>query len=142
MPNETTMDRPHERIWPKRLPRQLALPATSLYFNLEVSARRFPQKAACIFFGEVLTYAALQQQADAIAGWLQHVGVQKGDRVALCMQNCPQFVAAFYGILRADAVVVPVNPMNKAFEISRCLIDSSVRVAICTASRALSAPGW
>ena len=136
MSNEITSGRPHERIWPKRLPRHLAVPATSLYFNLEVSARRFPQKAACIFFGEAMTYAALHQQAEAIAGWLQHAKVKKGDRVALYMQNCPQFMAAFYGILRADAVVVPVNPMNKAAEISRCLIDAAARVAICTADGA------
>jgi len=136
LPIETTPCRPHERIWPKRLPRALAVPATSLWFNLEVSARRYPKKAACIFFGEVLSYAALQQQAEAIAGWLQHIGVQKGDRVAVYMHNCPQFVAACYGILRADAVVVPVNTMNKAGELSHCITDPAVRVAICTADGA------
>lgn len=132
MPTETAALRPHERIWPKRLPRDLAVPSTSLWFNLEVSARRFPQKAALVFFGEALSYAALREQAEAIAGWLQHVGVKKGDRVALYMQNCPQFVAAYYGILRADAVVVPVNPMNKAEEFGHYITDPAARVAICT----------
>ncbi|KQV78796.1 long-chain fatty acid--CoA ligase [Rhizobacter sp. Root1221] len=136
MPTETAALRPHERIWPKRLPRDLAVPSTSLWFNLEVSARRFPQKAALVFFGEALSYAALREQAEAIAGWLQHVGVKKGDRVMLYMQNCPQFVAAYYGILRADAVVVPVNPMNKAEEFGHYITDPAARVAICTADGA------
>jgi len=136
LPTETTARRPHERIWPRRLPRALAVPATSLWFNLEVSARRFPQKAACVFFGKAWSFEDLHQQAEAIAGWLQHVGVQKGDRVAVYMQNCPQFVAACYGILRADAVVVPVNPMNKAGELRHCITDAGVRVAVCTADGA------
>ncbi|CAN7229897.1 long-chain fatty acid--CoA ligase [Rhizobacter sp. LjRoot28] len=128
--------RPHERIWPKRLPRELCVPSTSLWFNLEVAARRYPDKPAYVFFGKSLTYADLQQQAEAIAGWLQQAGVRKGDRVALYMQNCPQFVAAFYGILRADAVVVPVNPMNKADEFTHYITDPATRVAICTADGA------
>ncbi len=51
------------------------------------------------------------------------MGVGKGDRVALYMQNCPQFVVALYAILRADAVVVPVNPMNRADEFSHYITD-------------------
>jgi fatty-acyl-CoA synthase len=128
--------RPHEAVWPKRLPRELVVPSTSLWFNLEVSARRYPQKPAYVFFGKSLSYAELQQQAESIAGWLQEAGVKKGDRVALYMQNCPQFVAAYYGILRADAVVVPVNPMNKADEFGHYITDPAARVAICTADGA------
>ena len=59
-----------------------------------------------------------------------------GDRVALYMQNCPQFVAAFYGILRADAVVVPVNPMNKADEFGHYIADSGARICITSADLA------
>ena len=61
------------------------------------------------------TYAQLKQRVDALAAFLQQrLGVAPGDRVLLASQNCPQFVAAFYAILRAGAVVVPVNPMSKA----------------------------
>jgi fatty-acyl-CoA synthase len=132
----STTLRPQERSWPKRLPRQLAVPCTSLYYNLEVSAKRFPNKPAYVFFGRALSYAELQAQAEAIAGWLQSVGVQKGDRVGLYMQNCPQFVAAFYGILRANAVIVPVNPMNKADELRHYISDAQTRVFITTADLA------
>ena len=128
--------RPHHTIWPKRLPRELAVPETTLWFNLEVSAARFPQKPAYLFFGRPLRYAELKAQAEAVAGWLQSVGVKAGDRVAIFMQNCPQYAAAYYGILRANAVVVPVNPMNRAEEFKHFIIDPQTRVVICTADLA------
>jgi fatty-acyl-CoA synthase len=132
----TTEARPHHKIWPKRLPRELVVPQTTLCVNLEVAATRYPDKPAYIFFGRTLSYAQLKEQADALAGWLQHAGVQKGDRVALYMQNCPQFVVALYGILRADAVVVPVNPMNRADEFAHYIVDPQAKAVICSADLA------
>jgi fatty-acyl-CoA synthase len=128
--------RPHHAHWPRRLPRALEIPDTALHFNLEVSARRFPHKPATVFFGQVQTYAELHARAESLAGWLQAQGVQRGDRVALFMQNCPQFLVAVYGILRADAVVVPVNPMNRADEFGHCITDPGVRVVITSADGA------
>jgi fatty-acyl-CoA synthase len=64
---------------------------------------------------------------------LQAQGVQKGDRVLLDMQNCPQLVAAHFGILRANAVVVPINPMNRAKELEHYISDAQARIAITTA---------
>jgi fatty-acyl-CoA synthase len=127
---------PHEAVWPRRLPRQLAVPRTSLCYNLEVSARRYPDKPACLFLGRALSYWQLLTQAKAVAGWLASVGVRKGDRVGLYLQNCPQFVAAFYGILRANAVVVPVNPMLKAEELPHYLTDAQLRVVVTSADLA------
>jgi fatty-acyl-CoA synthase len=132
----TDATRPHHQIWPKRLPRELVVPQTTLWFNLEVAATRFPDKPANIFFGRPLSYAQLKAQAEALAGWLRHVGVAKGDRVALYMQNCPQFIVAVYGILRADAVVVPVNPMNRADEFAHYIIDPQSKAVICSADLA------
>ncbi len=129
-------DRPHHKIWPKRLPHELVVPRTTLCANLDVAALRFPHKAAYIFFGRVLSFAQLKTQAEALAGWLQSVGVKKGDRVALYMQNCPQFIVAVYGILRADAVVVPVNPMNRADEFSHYITDPDTRAVVCSADLA------
>ena len=127
---------PHAAIWPSRLPRELVLPETTLWFNLEVSARRYPHKAAYVFFGQALSYADLHAQALALAGWLQAHGVRKGDRVLLFMQNCPQFVVAFYALQRADAVVVPVNPMNRVDEFGHYITDPQARVALTTADLA------
>jgi fatty-acyl-CoA synthase len=118
------------------LPHRLEVPQTTLWFNLEVSARRYPHKAAYVFLGRKLTFAELHQQALALAGWLQAQGVQRGDRVLLFMQNCPQFVVAFYAVQRADAVVVPVNPMNRVDEFGHYITDPGARVALTTADLA------
>jgi len=110
----------------------IVLPETSLWYNLEVSTRRYPGKTALECFGHAIRYRDLHDEATAIAGWLQReAGVRRGDRVLLYMQNCPQFIAAYYAILRADAVVVPVNPMNRAEEFRHYVTDSGARVVVC-----------
>ena len=130
------MDRPHYRFWPKRLPRAITVPATSLWDNLEVNARRYPDKAALVFFGRVVTYRELLQKSERLAACLRGLGVEKGDRVVLNMQNCPQLVIAHFAILRANAVVVPVNPMNRAEELKHFITDPDARVAITTSDLA------
>lgn len=126
--------RPHFQFWPKRVPTRVVLPETSLWYNLEVSARRFADKPVIRYFGSAITFRELEAQATALAGWLQQrAGVRKGDRVLLYMQNCPQFIVAYYAILRADAVVVPVNPMNRSEEFRHYITDAQARVAICSA---------
>ncbi len=122
--------------WPPRLPRSLVIPETTLWFNLDVTAKRFPQRTAYRFFGQDLSYAELHRQAEVLAGWLQAQGVKAGDRVLLFMQNSPQYVVAFYAVQRADAVVVPVNPMNRAEEFGHYIVDPQARVAITTADLA------
>jgi fatty-acyl-CoA synthase len=122
--------RAHFKFWPKRLPHHLIPPATSLWDNLETSARRYPDKAALVFFGREITYAQLLQKVERMAAYLHGLGVKKGDRVALILQNCPQLVIAHFAILRANAVVVPVNPMNRLEELKHYILDPDVRVAI------------
>ncbi|MEO5675919.1 MAG: AMP-binding protein, partial [Usitatibacter sp.] len=105
-------------VWPAFLPRGLTLPETTLWENLEVSARRYPQKPAFICYDSVMTFRELKAEAEKLAGFLQGAcGVAKGDRVLLFAQNSFQFVIAYYASLRADAVVVPINPMNLAGEL-------------------------
>jgi len=125
-------ERPHYKFWPQRLPRSITVPATSLWHNLATSAERYPDKEALVFFGRVTTYGELAQQAEALAGTLHALGVRRGDRVVLDMQNCPQLVIAHFAILRANAVVVPVNPMNRAEELKHYITDPEARVAITT----------
>jgi fatty-acyl-CoA synthase len=120
----------HFKFWPKRLPHSLTVPATSLWDNMVINARRYPGKTALLFLGQRISYAQLLQKAERLASTLQGLGVQKGDRVALGMQNCPQWVIAHFAILRADAVVVPVNPMNRAEELKHYITDPDVKVAI------------
>jgi fatty-acyl-CoA synthase len=122
----------HFAVWPKGLPRSLTLPQTSLYENLELSARRFPGKPAILYYGSSLTYAELKREVDHLAGWLEHAcGVKRQDRVLLYMQNSPQYVIAYYGILRLTAVVVPVNPMSKSEELRHIARDTGATTVIC-----------
>lgn len=103
----------------------------SLWDCLAESARRFPDKPAVRFYGNTLSYAELVRQAEALAGWLQRrAGVEPGERVLLFSQNCPQFIVATYAVLRADAVVVPVNAMWTADEVAHVVDDSGAQVAI------------
>ena len=121
----------HFPHWPPGQPKTLELPRETVYANLAASAARHPQRTAIDYYGGRVTYAQLKQQVDALAGFLQQrLGVARGDRVLLYVQNCPQFVIAYYAILRADAVVVPVNPMNRTEELRHYVEDSDARVAI------------
>jgi len=126
----------HHAFWPKRLPYQLTAPQTSLWMNLQISALRYPQKVALVFMGRTWTYSQLQFEAEKIASALRKMGVQKGDRVVLDMQNCPQLVITHFAILRLDAVVVPVNPMNRTEELKHYILDPDTKVAVTTADLA------
>jgi fatty-acyl-CoA synthase len=124
------MGNQHLQFWPNA-PKNLTMPATSLWFNAEVSATRFPQRPCIHFYDSVITFAELRREAERLAGYLQSVcGVRRGDRVALYLQNSPQFVIGYYAILRADAMVVPINPMNLTKEVGHILTDSGATVLI------------
>ncbi|MEG0920397.1 MAG: long-chain-fatty-acid--CoA ligase [Comamonas sp.] len=124
------------RYWPGRVPTRISVPQTSVWDNLAINARRYPDHAALVFFEQVVTYAQMLAMTERLAAHLHAQGVRKGDRVILLMQNCPQLVIAHYAILRANAVVVPVNPMNTAEELQHYITDADACVAITTADLA------
>ncbi len=126
----------HAAVWPARLPLRMNPPATPLWANLSISAWRYPEKAALVFMGKCWTYRELMAASEQMAGHLARLGVRKGDRVLLDMQNCPQLVITHFAILRLDAVVVPVNPMNKAHELQHYITDPDVKVGVITADLA------
>lgn len=123
-------------FWPPRLSRHLTPADTSLWENLAISARRYPDKTALRFLNQDVSYRQLLARSEQLAGWLAGNGVRPGERVLVMMQNCPQLVIAHYGIMRAQAVVVPVNPMNKAEELAHYIADSGAKIAICSAELA------
>src|SRR5215510_11896371 len=125
------MEPRHYRFWPKQLPRSLTYPQTSLYYNLEVSAARYPDKQWLIYYDTALSFRDTKTQVDALAAFLQQrCDVKRGDRVLLFMQNSPQFIISYYAILRADAVVVPVNTMNLTEELRHYVADSDASVIV------------
>jgi fatty-acyl-CoA synthase len=121
----------HFAHWPPGQPRTLELPKETVYANLVQSAAKHPERTAVDYYGSRLTYAELRRHVDALAGFLQkRFGVARGERVLLYAQNSPQYIVAYYAILRADAVAVPVNPMNRTEELRHYVEDSDARVAI------------
>jgi len=118
-------------FWPAGSDFHLSWPGGSAFENLERSARRHPARPAIFYYGAEISYGELLTRVVALAGYLQQrCGVRRGDRVMVDMQNSPQFVVAFHAILRADAVVVPVNPMNVVGELDFLAADSGARVAL------------
>jgi len=132
MPN----DKKSLKTWPRRLPSSIEPPATSLWDSVAVNARRYPDRAAMIFLGFRITYRELLGTSEQLAGRLHALGVERGDRVLVVMQNCPQLVIAHLAIARANAVVVPVNPMNRAEELRHYISDAGAKVSITTADLA------
>jgi fatty-acyl-CoA synthase len=125
------MSQKHFDFWPVGLPRNITAPATNLFYNVEVSAARYPDKPYLIFFEAPLSFARFKDEAQRLAGYLQQdCGVKAGDRVLVVMQNSPQFILAYYATLRANAVVVPVNPMSVTAELEHYLQDSGAKVAL------------
>jgi fatty-acyl-CoA synthase len=109
----------------------LIAPATNMFYNAEVSARRFPNKPFLIYYDTKVSFAEFHHEAECVAGYLeQRCSVRKGDRVLLLMQNSPQFMIGYYGILRANAVVVPLNPMNLTQEILRYAQDAGANTLL------------
>ena len=101
----------HFPHWPPGQPKTIELPRETVYANLAASAAKHPERAAIDYYGARISYRRLKREVDALAGFLQEaLRVRRGDRVLLYAQNCPQFIIAYYAILRADAVVVPSTP--------------------------------
>lgn len=125
------MNERHHPNWPPYVPKNLTLPETNIFYNAEVSATRFPNKPFIVFYDTPVTFAEFKDEAERVAGFLQQVcRVKAGDRVLLYMQNSPQWIIAYYGILRANAVVVPVNPMNMSGELAHYVEDSGATTII------------
>jgi long-chain acyl-CoA synthetase len=112
------------------VPQTLKYPALPLHGLLEQTAARYPERIATIFFGAQLTYRALNAAADRFAYALLSFGLKRGDRVALMLPNCPQFLIAFYGTLKAGGVVTAVNPLYTPRELEHQLNDAEVETLV------------
>jgi long-chain acyl-CoA synthetase len=108
----------------------LDCPALAFHGLLEHTAARYPDRVATIFFGAKLTYRALNESANRFAHALLNLGLQQGDRVALMLPNCPQFLIAFYGALKAGAVVTAINPLYTPRELTYQLNDADAATLV------------
>ncbi|MGO1318429.1 MAG: AMP-binding protein [Cellulomonadaceae bacterium] len=127
----TLADRPWLDSYAPGVHADIPVPDEPLTAPLERNARLFGDRVALDFMGRSTSYRKLALQVSVAAGALRHLGVRRGDRVAIALPNCPAHVVAFYAVLRLGAVVVEHNPTYSASELGHQLSDSGATVAIC-----------
>ena len=124
-----------EPIWKKHWPKaideaSIRLPDELLPVTLARHARSVPERTAMQFYGRAISFAELDAAVGRFAGFLQERGLRAGDRLAISLENCPQFAIAYYGALRAGAIVVCLNPMHKEAELRHEFEDSGARALV------------
>lgn len=119
---------PWLRHYPKGINWHEQFHGKPLYFLLDEAAAKYPDNIALEFFGKTYSYAKLKEMVDRVARGLQRLGVVKGTRVGILMPNCPQFVMAYYAILKVGGTVVNFNPLYSEREIEHQIHDAQVEV--------------
>ena len=125
---------PWLQYYDREVPESLPPPKQLLHNLLSNAAGEFPDRAALIFFGQKIGYRELDRLSNRFAHAMHRLDVEKGDRVAIVLPNIPQFVIAFYGILKAGAVVVLGSPLSNEAEIAYQLQHSGAQVLITLSS--------
>jgi len=121
-------EKPWLAHYDKGVPHIVEIPNEPLFHFLEESARKYPDRACTIFKGAVITFKEMNELTDRMAAALVDMGVKRGDRVGIFMPNTPQFVIAYYGILKAGGAVVATNPLYTAPEIEHQASDAGIEV--------------
>jgi long-chain acyl-CoA synthetase len=123
-------DRPWLKRYDAGVPISIDYPQVPLHNFFEESAKKYPNSPCTIFKGAKITYSEMSDLTDRLAAGLAEIGVKKGDRVGLFMPNTPQFVLAYFAILKVGGVVVATNPLYSAREIEHQLNDSGVEIML------------
>ncbi|BEQ14641.1 AMP-binding protein [Desulfoferula mesophila] len=125
------LSKPWLQHYPSEVPPELEIPVVSIPEMFERVVEKYGNKTSLIYYGKKISYRELKDQADRFAAALSGMGVAKGDRVALFLLNCPQYVIAYLGALKAGAVVTPVSPVYTSQEVRHQLNDSGAKVVVC-----------
>lgn len=123
-------DRPWVEHYDPGVPKHLDYPDIPLHQSLKDAAEEHPDRPCTIFNGGELTFSEMDELTDRLAAALVDMGVEKGQRVGIFMPNIPQFVVAFYAILKAGGVVVATNPQYTKREILHQLNDSGIEIML------------
>ncbi len=123
--------RPWLKFYDSRTPYRIDPPVGPLQRNLELAARLYANTPAFVFYDRPMKYKTLERLAKRFAHGLRRIGVRPGDRVLLLLPNTPQAVIAYYGVLKAGAVVVFSNPLNTREELLAQARDCGAHVAVC-----------
>jgi long-chain acyl-CoA synthetase len=125
-----TENKPWFRSYPKDVPKNLQYPEVPLHAILEKTAKEHPEKAVIAYSETSITYAELDMLSSRFAAALATLGAQKGDRVAIFLPNIPQFVIAYYGVLKAGAVLTAISSLHKEREVAYQLSDSEAEIIV------------
>jgi long-chain acyl-CoA synthetase len=117
----------HYDYW---VPAEVTYPRQPIYQALYTAANYHPNRLATAFLGAQLTFKEIRTQADKLATALARLGIKQGDRVAVMLPNCPQYVISFFAITRLGAIVANINPTYTAREVEIVAQDSSARLLI------------
>lgn len=123
-------NRPWLNHYEPEVPQTLSYPCAPLFEWLRSAAQRNPTHPAILFYGHSIPYEQLDKQSNQFARALLHLGLRKGDRVAIMLPNVPQCVIAYYGALKAGAVVVMTNPLYVERELQVQLSDSGAHTIV------------
>ena len=123
-------DKPWYKRYDQGVPQTIEYPQFPVFRFLEESASKYPNSPCTIFKGAKITYKEMNELSDRLAAGLAGLGIKKGDRVGLFMPNTPQFVMAFFAILKIGGVVVATNPLYSPREIEHQVNDSGIEVMV------------
>jgi long-chain acyl-CoA synthetase len=123
-------ERPWLKHYDQAVPPTLGLPNRALHRLLHSAVRNYGSRPAATFYGRTLTYRELDDDVNRLANALRSLGVDNGRRVMLLLPNSPQFIIAYYAILKAGGVVVSTSPVNEREELLRQVVDSGAEVLI------------
>src|SRR5512140_160983 len=123
-------DRPWLAHYDKGVPLTIEYPQAPLFYFLGEAAKKYPDRACTLFKGAVISYKEMDALTDHMAAALVDMGVKKGDRVGIFMPNVPQFVIAYFGILKAGGVVVAVNPTYPPDEVITPVNDANIEIIL------------
>jgi len=123
-------ERPWFKHYESEVPKSIEYPEVPLYHFIENAAAKYPDQACAIFKGSEITYAEMDEIINRLAGALAAMGVKKGTPVGIFMPNSPQFVMAFYAILKAGGIVVATNPLYTGREIEHQMKDSGTEIML------------
>jgi long-chain acyl-CoA synthetase len=123
--------RPWLKFYSKGAPADIVIPEKSVVQVIDETTEKFKDKTAVIFYGQKISYHALRDHIDRFATALCDLGVKKGDKVALLLLNSPQFIIAYFGALKAGAIVTAISPVYVSPEIKHQILDSGATTIVC-----------
>ena len=130
-PKEYYLSKPWLKYYPEGVPAEVAVPAVSVTELFDLMADKYSSKTALIFYGRKISYRELKELSNRFAAALADLGLKKGDTVALYLLNCPQYVIAYFGALKAGAKITPISPVYTSKEVRHQLTDSEARTVVC-----------